>query len=466
MTMMPFASIRRTLCGLLLAAAAACSTSPRSDAPGPAQAARAASADTDRATSADTDRATSADTDPATSASPKDALPDAAFALGYSAKPDSRIARAQTEVRESGTAGAFVHLAEALLAHRRETGDPALLGYARDALRAAQARAPRDPAVMRTQLHFLMDDHRFAEARDAARAVIEVDPRDTGAHLLLSDALLELGEYDQAVEALQVAMNLEPDLRSYSRTGYLRWLHGDLEGAMAAMNTAMRYAGASPEPRAWVYVDSGWMMWQAGRIEDAAKVVDSALGLVSDYAPALSLQARLLAARGRTEEAVAVLAKAVERVPTAADLVYLAELLTAAGRKDEAKTHLARAETLAAHDPLPLAMHHVHAGQDAARALALSQAALAERDTVYTQAAHALALLRNGRVEEAGKAMERALRLGTPDARLVLGRGLIALAAGDVAGARKALDSAQKMNPHADPALLAELRQGLTEVQR
>jgi tetratricopeptide (TPR) repeat protein len=457
MTMMPFASIRRTLCGLLLAAAAACSTSPRSDAPDHARA--AAQADTAKA-------GAQAGGGTAAAASTNDALPDAAFALGYQAEPDGRIARAQAEVRESGTAAAFVHLAESLLARKRETGDPALLGYARDALRAAQARAPRDPGVMRTQLHFLMEDHRFAEARDAARAVIETDPRDTGAHLLLSDALLELGEYDQAIAALQVAMDLEPDLRSYSRTGYLRWLHGDLEGAMAAMDTAMRYAGASPEPRAWVYVDSGWMMWQAGRIDDAAQAVDLALGLVSDYAPALSLKARVLAARGEAAQAVTVLSQAVERVPTAADLVYLSELLEAAGRKDEAAAHLARAEALAAHDPLPLAMHHAHAGQDAARALALSQAALAERDTVYTQAAHALALLRNGRIDEAGKAMERALRLGTPDARLVLGSGLVALAAGDVAGARKALDSAQKMNPHADPALLAELRQGLTEVQR
>jgi tetratricopeptide (TPR) repeat protein len=463
MTMMPFASIRRTLCGLLLAAAAACSTSPRSDAPGHAQPASAAkAAGADEAAGA----AKAAGADKAASASPNDALPDAAFALGYPAEPDSRIARAQAEVRESGTAGAFVHLAEALLAHRRETGDPALLGYARDALRAAQARAPRDPAVMRTQLHFLMDDHRFAEARDAARVVIEIDPRETGAHLLLSDALVELGEYDQAIEALQVAMNLEPDLRSYSRTGYLRWLHGDIEGAMAAMDTAMRYAGASPEPRAWVYVDSGWMMWQAGRIDDAAVAAERALTLVSDYAPALSLQARVLAARGQSEQAVAVLTKVVERVPSAADLVYLGELLTAAGRKDQAAAHLARAEALAAHDPLPLAMHHAHAGQDPARALALAGAALAERDTVYTQAANALALLRNGRIDEAGKAMERALRLGTPDARLVLGRGLIALAAGDVARAREALDNAQRMNPHADPALLAELRQGLMEVQR
>ncbi|HWN69149.1 MAG TPA: tetratricopeptide repeat protein [Haliangium sp.] len=455
--MMPLASIRRTLCGLLLAAAAACSTSPRSDAPGPDQAAGAGQL-------AKADKAASAD--PAASASRDRDLPDAAFALSYQAAPSSRIARAQAEVRESGGPAAFVHLAEALLARRRETGDLALLGYARDALRAAQARAPRDPAVMRTQLHFLMDDHRFAEARDAARAVIELDPRDTGAHLLLSDALVELGEYDQAIEALQVAMDLEPDLRSYSRTGYLRWLHGDLEGAMASMDTAMRYAGASPEPRAWVYVDSGWMMWQAGQIDAASQAVERALDLVSDYAPALSLKARVLAARGQTREAADLLAGVVERVPSAADLVYLAELLVAAGRKDEAAAHLARAEALATHDPLPLAMHHAHAGQDAARALALAQAALAERDTVYTQAAHALALLRNGRIDEAGKAMERALRLGTPDARLVLGRGLIALAAGDVARAREALDSAQKMNPHADPALLAELRQGLTEVQR
>jgi len=455
--MTSFASIRRTVCALLLATAAACSASPTTGS--------AAGSTATTGSPASEHRAGVGTSTSASASAPGSALPDAAFALAYQAAPDSRIARAQAAVRDSATPATYVALAEALLAHRRETGDLALLGYARDALRAAQARAPRDPAVMRTELYFLMEEHRFAEARDAARAVIALDARDSGAHLLLSDALVELGEYDEAIAALQLAMDLEPDLRAYSRTGYLRWLHGDLEGALQAMDTAMRYAGASMEPRAWVYVDMGWMLWHAGNLDVASTAVERALALVSDYAPALSLQARVLAGRGHADQAAALLEKVVARVPTAADHVYLAELHAAAGRPEQAAAQLALAEALAAHDPLPVAMHHVHAGQDGARALALAEAALAERKTVYTQAAHALALLRNGRTAEAGTAMEQALRLGTPNARLVLGRGLIALAAGDATRAREALQKAEKMNPHADPLLLAELRQGLAEVQ-
>lgn len=451
---MSFASIRRTVGALLLATAAACSASPNT-----AETGAGAASGTASGTHSAGRTSAPADTAP-------DALPGAAFALAYPAAPDSRIARAQAAVQDQGTPAAYVALAEALLAHRRETGNLALLGYARDALRAAQARAPRDPSVMRTEIFFLMEEHRFAEARDAARAVVAQDARDSGAQLLLSDALLELGEYDQAIAALQAAMDLEPDLRSYSRTGYLRWLHGDVEGALQAMETAMRYAGASPEPSAWVCVDTGWMLWHAGNLDAAAAVVDRALALVSDYAPALSLQARVLASRGQADQAAALLQKVLERVPTAADHVYLAELHAAAGRSADAAAEIARAEALAAHDPLPLAMHHAHAGQDAARALTLAEAALAERKTVYTHAAHALALLRNGRTSEAAAAMEQALLLGTPDARLVLGRGLIALAAGDQTRAREALARAEKMNPHADPALLAELRDGLAEVQQ
>jgi tetratricopeptide (TPR) repeat protein len=460
MSMMSFASIRRTVCALLLATAAACSASPSAGNTGNAGSAAATGSPASERRAGATSASTSVST-----IVPGSALPDAAFAMAYPAAPDSRIARAQAAARDSATPATYVALAEALLAHRRETGDLALLGYARDALRAAQARAPRDPAVMRTELFFLMEEHRFAEARDAARAVIALDARDAGAQLLLSDALVELGEYDEAIAALQLAMDLEPDLRSYSRTGYLRWLHGDLEGALQAMDTAMRYAGASLEPRAWVYVDMGWMLWHAGNLDAASTAVERALALVSDYAPALSLQARVLAGRGHADQAAALLEKVVERVPTAADHVYLAELHAAAGRPAQAAAQLALAEALAAHDPLPVAMHHAHAGQDAARALTLAEAALAERKTVYTLAAHALALLRNGRAAEAGAAMEQALRLGTPDARLVLGRGLIALAAGDATRAREALQKAEKMNPHADPLLLAELRQGLAEVQ-
>jgi tetratricopeptide (TPR) repeat protein len=137
--------------------------------------------------------------------------------------------------------------------------------------------------------------------------------------------------------------------------------------------------------------------------------------------------------------------------------VRLAEILARQGKREAAARALARAEILARHDPLPLALYHARHDTEHERALHMAEKAVAERATVYTHDALALALLRAGRVEDAKAAMDRALALDTPDARLILHRGLIELAAGDRDAARASLERANQQNPHADPLLAREL---------
>jgi tetratricopeptide (TPR) repeat protein len=397
----------------------------------------------------------------------------ATFALGYEpARSEARIVAAQQQVRRApDQAGGYVALAEAFLIRWRETAEASYMGYAKDALAAARELAPRDPAVMTTRIMMLMDGHAFAEAASTAREVIAMgatgaDP--TTAYLLLSDALLELGDTEGAVAALQQAMDRFPDLRAHSRAAHLRWLHGDVDGALESMDDALRAGSRDPEAVAWCYVDLGMMLWHQGQLDPALRAAQKALELVAGYPPALSLQARVLEARSEQpgppeareralDQAVAALEQVVERQPTTDELLRLAEILARRGRRDDAARTLARAEILARHDPLPLALYHARHGTERERALALADKAVAERATVHTHDVMALALLRAGRVKDANAAMDRALALNTPDARLVLHRGLIELAAGHRDAARASLDRANQQNPHADPLLAREL---------
>ena len=45
----------------------------------------------------------------------------------------------------------------------------------------------------------------------------------------LGDAQTELGNYDKAAEAYQKMVNLRPDLSSYNRAAYFRFLYGDAD---------------------------------------------------------------------------------------------------------------------------------------------------------------------------------------------------------------------------------------------
>ena len=49
---------------------------------------------------------------------------------------------------------------------------------------------------------------------------------------LLGDAVLEQGSLDEAAIAYQCMVDLRPDLQSYSRVAHLRWLKGDVDGAI------------------------------------------------------------------------------------------------------------------------------------------------------------------------------------------------------------------------------------------
>jgi tetratricopeptide (TPR) repeat protein len=392
----------------------------------------------------------------------------ATFALGYQpAESEARIAAAQRQVRGAqGQAGGYVALAEAFLVRRRETADPSYMGYAKDALGAARELAPRDPAVMTTRIMLLMDGHAFAEAATTARQVIAMGGDPTTAYLLLSDALLELGDYEGSVTALQEAMDRLPDLRAHGRAAYLRWLHNDVEGALESMDDALRAGSRDPEAVAWCYVDLGMMLWHQAQNDVALRAAEKALALVPDYVPALSLQARVLAAQppggpagpaAGIDQAIATLERVVERQPGAEELLRLAELLAAQGKHADAARYLARAELLARHDPLPLALYYARHDMEHERALVLADKAVSERATIYTHDVLALALLRAGRIEDAAAAMARALALDTPDARLLLHRGLIELAAGHASAARASLEQANQGNPHADPLLAREL---------
>lgn len=361
---------------------------------------------------------------------------------------------------------AYAQLGLLLLQQVRSSGDAATYARADQALDAALAREPQqvDALVGKGLLALSLHDFDGALAwAEQARAINPLRPDILG---IMTDAYVELGQYDEAVATLQMMMDMRPGLASYSRTAYVRELYGDVDGAIAAMTLAAEMGWPGDEPTLWTTVQLGNLYFNRGDLAMAAQSYQAALDASPNYLYALAGMARVWAAQGRIEEAIAQYREVLARIPLPEFAIALGELLEATGDLTGAQEQYELVELVqrlnaaaGMNVDLEMALFASDHGRDdggdsaAAKAAALAQAeaAYAERQTIYTADVLAWALYHNGRAEEAQPYMEEALRLGTQDARLYYHAGMIAWAQGDKTAARQHLTQALAINPHFSP---------------
>lgn len=182
-------------------------------------------------------------------------------------------------------------LANLFVREARLTADAGFYTLAETALTCALARAPDDLEAQRLRAHVWIQFHRFAEVEVIAERLAAAEGAGWLDHALLGDARMEQGELDTAGEAYQRAVDLRPGLEVYDRVGWLRWLWGDVDGALEMQRMAVS-AGSplDPEPYAWVLTRLGWLHALQGT---PAPELDAALALLPDYQPARFARGRL-----------------------------------------------------------------------------------------------------------------------------------------------------------------------------
>jgi tetratricopeptide (TPR) repeat protein len=387
----------------------------------------------------------------------------APFAMSYQpTSEEALLGKAQAVVRRSPEdALAYRDLANAFLQRKRETAAPRYFALAKDAIHAAQKLAPTSSTIRTSAVQILLSDHQFSEAIVETRKLISADPSNATAYLLLSDALVEEGQYKEAAEALQDAMGIFPDLRVYARGSYLRWLAGDRDGAIEFILDAISFGSRSKEAMAWCYTELGMIHWHANQLEMAESAANASLSIVPQYVPAIELQARIASSRGDVGRAIALYTELKAARPTVASHVGLADAFKQGGYNQQALEQRLFAEDLADEDPLALALHNARHQVTPKRTLTLAKRAFDERSNVYTRATYALALLRAGNVQEAQELIQNET-YGTIDASLWVYRGLIQLASGKRVHAQHSLSQALALNASVDPLLVSELQSKLT----
>jgi tetratricopeptide (TPR) repeat protein len=383
-------------------------------------------------------------------------------------REDKEILGWQQRIRSEHEAGPkglgnYERLGWAYIAKARRTLDAGYYKLAEKTADVMDARyGPTDDALL-LRGHVDHNLHRFQEAEAAARRLVASRGLAFD-YALLSDALMEQGKLKESVTACEKLMALRPGLEAYSRAANLRWLTGDLPGAIQAMEAAVRAGNPLDATNtAWTLSRLSLYYLQAGRAEDALGAARTAERYVPAYPPGLLAEGKALVALGHPDQAAAPLGQAETLNPLPEYQWWLADALRskgdAAGAVAVEAALRARGE---AADPRTYSLFLSTRGDDAALAVRLARAELANRVDVFTQDALAWALASGGDYAGAQEAMRGALSAHTGDARLLLHAGEIALRSGEPGPAQeyfaRAARCALTLTP-SERALLAR-RQG------
>ena len=388
-------------------------------------------------------------------------------ATGISRSATDPIDALEAAVEQQPTSSdALVKLGLASLAKFTETADPAWLARARSVIDRAVKIDPVGPAVLLSQGLRYLAEHDFERALDAGRAAAAANPGAVEPLGVVVDALIELGRYDEAVEAAQQMVDTKPGLAAYARVSYLRELHGDHAGAVDAMTQALR-AASFPADIARVQTLLGDLHRLEGNLADAETSYKRALARKPRTAGALIGLARVEVARGDLDGARSRLESTVKVLPLPEAVGLLADVLSAAGDQRGARAQvevvrsietLNRASGISVDLELALfeANHARDEGGRPAEAIQLATQAQASRPTIFTEDALGWALRQAGRPAEALAHARNATARGTRHAELWWHLAAIEADLEMSEDAARHLGTAFDINPHLNPRDLPE----------
>ena len=385
------------------------------------------------------------------------------FDLGQSRaqsiRTDSQIGYYQQMLkRNPRNANAFFGLGDALIRKARETGDPSYFNRAEQALKKSLEIAPQNAGALRHLAYVFYSRHEFAPAAVYARKAVEMNPEDGDSYGVLGDALLEVGQYAEAQAAYNTMIELEASLYSYGRLAGLKSMRGDNLGAMADLKRGIAAGRAAKQPAesvAWTEWQLGMEHFAIGDLQRAEIYYRQSLETQPNYYRALSGLAQVRAAQKKYDEAIELYQKAVAILPMPDYVAALGDIYTKTGRSEPARQQYELVEYIGRLNDInkilynrELAYFYADHELKLDAGLELAKRELDYRRDIYAYDLMAWSLYKNGKPEDARDAIERALKLGTKDAKLFFHAGMIYFSLGEKAKAAEFLSLALSTNPH------------------
>lgn len=240
-------------------------------------------------------------------------------------------------------------LAELFIQEARVTGEhPHYYPAALQMLDEVLARVPQDDIsklkidqkdilfrALASKASVQLSLHDFSSALETATKAVSINPHNAQIYGALVDANVELGNYTTAVEMADKMVSIRPDLRSYSRVSYLREIHGDVSGAVEALDMAIKAGYPGQEATAWARLTLGHIHQTYGDWKKAELQYQMILAERPDYPFAIAALAEVEMYKKNYAKAEELLKKACDIIPEMGFYETLAELYRETGRTAE-----------------------------------------------------------------------------------------------------------------------------------
>jgi tetratricopeptide (TPR) repeat protein len=238
----------------------------------------------------------------------------------------------------------------------------------------------------------------------------------------------------------------------------LKSARGDITGAIADLERAIAIGKATKLPAesiAWPEWQLGAEYFARGNLLAAESNYRRSLESYPNYYRALAGLAQLRAAQQNFDEAIALYQQAIAILPMPEYAAALGEIFEKVGKPEQARRQYDLVEYIGKLNTLNQVLYnrelaYFYADRDikAKEGLELARRELDYRRDIYAFDVLAWNLYRNGKYDEASAAIEKALRLGTQDAKLFYHAGMIYHRIGELAKAKEFFNRALAVNRH------------------
>ena len=241
--------------------------------------------------------------------------------------------------RNDGDTQSKLLLALAYMQEARVTGQhphyyPAALELVEDVIdtRAVNKDMLYEATVAKASIELSL--HQFDKALETGKKALELNNRRASIYGVLCDANVELGNYEEAIKMADRMAAIRPDLKSYARISYLREIHGDMPGAIEAMEMAARAGTPGLEQTAWTKYTLGGLYEKMGKLEEAEAIYKATLLEYPNYAFAYAGLGRIEAKKGDISQAEEFYSKAANILPEFSFQEGLAHIYKIRGEKE------------------------------------------------------------------------------------------------------------------------------------